>query len=183
MKSLNECLDIILRRLVDDWNNYGDDRKELNAEAIMTSFGLDPAFRKHEFFVGIIDKLVKDGYAELLVPGRQCDSKISQYQKNTIITIAGYYFILKKGGYTKEAKRKWITDIPKTYWLPIAVVAFFVGFFSDIIKERWKAKSLSPSSKSEQEIPIISDNPQTHKNLHYRLDTFYIGVDTVYTKN
>jgi hypothetical protein len=93
LKPLTECLDILLLRLVEDWNNYGENRKDLNCEEMLTTFGLEPQYRKHEFFVGLIDKLIKDGYAEL-INSRPFDSKISQYQKNTIITTEAKHQLL-----------------------------------------------------------------------------------------
>lgn len=180
MKPLAECLDILLLKMVEDWNNYGDERKDLNCEELLTTFGLEPQYRKHEFFVGLIDKLIKDCYAEL-IDSRPFDSKISKYQKNTITTITGYYFRLKQGGYTKDSKIKKIADFPKTNWLLIAVFAFVVGLFTDLAKTAISQMLLPNKQEPKQATPISEDSGLTHKNhLYYHLDTFYIGVDTFY---
>lgn len=51
---------------------------------------------KHEFFKGIIDKLVKDGFAEHLseIPK---DRNIDHFQKEVVITVTGYYHISNNG--------------------------------------------------------------------------------------
>ena len=162
LKPLPECLDILLRQLVEDWNNYGDDRKDLNSDDLLKRFGLKAPYLKHEFFVGVINHLIKDGYAAL-IESRQYNSEISNYQKNTIITITGYYLIMKEGGYTKKARTKWIMELPKRYWWVIGIIAFFVGFFADLIQDKLKQKWLSPSSKEAPMLPISADTPQTHK--------------------
>ena len=185
LKPLHKCLDIVLNRLVEDWNNYGDDRKELDSDEILTQFGLEPPYLKHEFLVGIINHLIKDGYAAL-IESRKFDSEISNYQKNTIITITGYYLIKKEGGYTRKARRKWIMDLPKVYWWVIAIITFFVGFFLDILKERWTKETLPPSSKSQQEFPTSVDSLQSHKNRHlniYLKDSLYVLTDTILPSN
>ena len=167
MKPLVECLDILLLRLIEDWNNYGDSRKELSCEEMMTTFGLEPQYKKHEFFVGLINKLIKDGYAQL-IDSRPYDSEIQQYQRNTIITITGYYFRLRDGGYTKEAKRRKILEWPKTNWHWVALIAFVVGLFTDVVKtaisqtllpDHQKSKQIltKPSNKSSDSTTIITD--------------------------
>jgi hypothetical protein len=163
LKPLHECLDIVLLRLVDDWNNYGDERKDLNCEDLMTSFGLEPQYKKHEFFIGLIDKLIKDGYAELIT-SRPFDSRINQYQKNTIITITGYYFILRDGGYTKELKKKKVKEFPNTYWYLVAAFAFIVGLFTDLAKTAISDKLHPKKTSSEQTISTVDDSSRAKKN-------------------
>lgn len=101
MQSMEFCLDAILLKLVRDWNNYGDERLELNAEDLLTSFDLPPQYRKHEFFVRLIDRLIRDGYAEI-INSRPAESKIDIYQRNIIVTIEGYFLITQEGGYTQK---------------------------------------------------------------------------------
>lgn len=102
MKPLNECLDILLTRLADNWNNYGNDRKYLSCEEMMTIFEFNPQYRKHEFFEGLIDKLMEDKYAEFIDENQRTEKdKITFYQQNTIITVLGWYFI-QNGGYVKK---------------------------------------------------------------------------------
>lgn len=102
MKPLNECLDILLKRLADNWNNYGNDRKYLSCEEMMTIFEFNPQYRKHEFFEGLIDKLREDKYAEFIDENQRSEKdKITFYQQNTIITVMGWYFI-QNGGYVQK---------------------------------------------------------------------------------
>lgn len=175
LKKLHECLDIVLRQLVIDWENYGDDRKELDNQKILTEFGLQEPWLKHEFFVGIIDRLIKDGYAAL-IKSRTSDSEISNYQKNTIITITGYYFIKKQGGYTKQARLKWITELPKRFWWVLGILAFLAGLYSDTIKTLVNPKR---TPKSEQVLPTYVDTHQNHKT---HPDSLYLLNDTIYVK-
>ena len=95
------------------------------------------------------------------------------------ITFEGRLF-WESGGYTKDLKRKKIAEFPKTYWWVIAIFGFIFGFFADVIKERLKQKTPPPSNQSQQGTQSVGYNSPTHKNLPYYLDTFYIGVDTVY---
>ena len=178
MKLLVECLDILLLRLIEDWNNYGDDRKYLDCEEMMTTFGLEPQYKKHEFFVGLINKLIKDGYAQL-INSRPYDSEIQQYQRNTIITITGYYFRLRDGGYTKEAKRKKILEWPKTNWHWVALLAFVIGLFTDVVKTAISKALLPDNQKSEQVFPtsvdIIADSTTiiTDTTVKKEIPSFY----------
>jgi hypothetical protein len=102
MKPLNECLDILLQRLADNWDNYGNDRKHLSCEEMMTLFEFTPQYRKHEFFEGLIDKLIEDKNAEFIDENQRKEKdKITFYQQNTIITVRGWFFI-DNGGYTQQ---------------------------------------------------------------------------------
>lgn len=104
MYTIEQSLDGILLKLKENWNNSGG-RKFLVCEDVLTEFGFPPDYRKHEFFIRLIDKLVNDGYAEVidLLP-LQVATKITLYQQNTIITVEGFYFI-NAGGYVAKARR------------------------------------------------------------------------------
>ncbi len=67
MKPMDFCLDLTLTRLQNNWDKPSDKKRDyLLAEELLKAFELPNYFQKHEFFKGIIDKLVKDGYAEFL---------------------------------------------------------------------------------------------------------------------
>ena len=76
-----------------DWDNYGDERVQLRCEELLTSFDLPPRYRKHEFFKRLILKLVKEGYAQNKDNREYRYEDLNDFQKNTIITVEGYYFI------------------------------------------------------------------------------------------
>lgn len=101
MKPMYECLDITLRQLVKDWDNYGDERVQLRCEELLRSFELSDRWRKHEFFKRLIKKLVTDGYAQHKDNREYNYDDLDDFQKNTIITIEGYYFITEENGYTQ----------------------------------------------------------------------------------
>lgn len=101
MKPMHECLDITLRQLVKDWDNYGDERVQLRCEELLRSFELSDRWRKHEFFKRLIKKLVTDGYAQHKDNREYNYEDLDDFQKNTIITIEGYHFITEENGYTQ----------------------------------------------------------------------------------
>jgi hypothetical protein len=102
MKTIEQCLDIILQELVKNWDKPNNQRDDLKGEEILKQFELPDAMRKHEFFKRLVDRLVKDGYAELPETGKAWYS-LDHYQEDTLITIEGYYFITKtNGGYEKK---------------------------------------------------------------------------------
>jgi len=99
MKSIEECLDIILNKLVENWNQPDGNRTYLQGEKLLQEFDLPQLLQKHEFFKRLVDRLVKDGYAELKATG-QAHFELSHYQEDTLITIEGYNFI-NQGGYSE----------------------------------------------------------------------------------
>ena len=107
MKSIEECLDIILRKLVENWDLPQEQRTSLKGEELLSEFGLSDNLKKHEFFKRLIRRLIKDDYAEPvgkeeLNPG----DDLSKYENATLITIEGLYFITKEGGYEKQKTEK-----------------------------------------------------------------------------
>ncbi len=105
MKTIEQCLDIILQELVKNWDKPNNQRDDLKGEEILKQFELPDTMRKHEFFKRLLDRLVKDGYAELPETGKAWYS-LEHYQEDTLITIEGYYFIKEQNGYSKEADQK-----------------------------------------------------------------------------
>ena len=106
MKSLEYCLDYILKELEKNWDGVAHERTYMVAETILRQFGLPENFRKHEFFIRLVQRLMEDGYAEIIDPGIIAPlTRIQYFQEKTIITIEGYFFI-KDGGYQKDKKRK-----------------------------------------------------------------------------
>ena len=85
-----------------DWDNYGDERVQLRCEELLTSFDLPPRYHKHEFFKRLILKLVKEGYAQNKDNREYRYEDLNDFQKNTIITVEGYYFITEENGYTQQ---------------------------------------------------------------------------------
>ena len=108
MRSIEECLDIILQELLKNWDKPNNERLFLESKDILTKFNLPDTMRKDEFFKRLIFRLVNDGYAEFnthLLMDR--NSHLDQFEKYPLITIEGYYFITKKnGGYAKELETK-----------------------------------------------------------------------------
>jgi len=185
MKSIEQCLDIVLEQLAENWNKPNNERTHLKGEKLLESFKLPDKMRKHEFYKRLIRKLIRDEYAETtdenIVLTQNTD--ISIYDKETIITIEGFYLITEKGGYVKEDSKKRIAEFPKTYWFIIAAIAFIVGLFTDVAKKAISQMLLPDKQKLEQAIPASEYNGQTHKNhLYHRLDTFYIVADTFFIR-
>jgi hypothetical protein len=81
------------------------------------------------------------------------------------ITFEGRLF-WENGGYTKDLKRKKVAEFPKTYWYVIAVFAFTVGLFTDVIKTAISQRLLPNNTKSKHTIPINADSAQNHKKAH-----------------
>lgn len=81
------------------------------------------------------------------------------------ITFEGRLF-WESGGYTKDLKRKKITEFPKNYWWLIAIFTFTIGLFADILKERLKQKILPKPNQQQQVSPINADSVQNHKTAH-----------------
>lgn len=79
------------------------------------------------------------------------------------ITFEGRLF-WESGGYTKDLKRKRITEFPKNYWWAIALFTFVIGLFADTAKELLKQKILQPSNQPKQESPKKADSLGNHTN-------------------
>ncbi|HVM89956.1 MAG TPA: hypothetical protein VMT76_17340, partial [Puia sp.] len=101
MKSIEECLDMILEDLVKNWDKPENKRDFLKAEDLLNRFELPDMMRKHEFFIRLVKKLIKEGYAEELVALHNPQS-LDHFQDEILITIEGYHFILS-GGYVNKA--------------------------------------------------------------------------------
>jgi hypothetical protein len=105
MKTIEQCLDIILRQLLKNWDKPNNARDNLNSKDLLSQFGLSDTMQKDEFFKRLIFRLVKDGYVEFnthLTMDR--NSPLEQFQNYPLITIEGYYFITKKdGGYENKS--------------------------------------------------------------------------------
>ncbi len=107
MKTIEECLDIILRELVKNWDKPNNEREFLSSKDILTKFDLPDTMQKAEFFKRLIFRLVNDGYAEFNTH-LQMDrnSHLNQFEDYPLITIEGHYFIKKQNGYTQEKQDK-----------------------------------------------------------------------------
>lgn len=106
MKSIEACLDMILKELVKNWERPNNERYDLNGEELLRQFGLPSLMQKHEFFNRLIYRLIEDGYAEKLKNyNNHPMSELAENEKFTIITIEGYYFI-NGGGYSVELRKK-----------------------------------------------------------------------------
>jgi hypothetical protein len=131
----------------------------------------------------MIRKLLDDNYA-MIYYGYPIGADGKEDESNSQLTYVGITFngrlFFENGGYKKDLIRKRILEFPKTYWWVIAIFGFTIGFFADVIKERLKQKKQPLPSQSQQDTQSVGYNLQTHKSLPYYLDTFYIGVDTVY---
>src|SRR5580692_4179912 len=103
MKSIEECLDIILEQLVKDWDRPDGGRSFLKAEELLRQFDLPSTMQKHEFFKRLILRLIDDGNAETTT-GQVLNKSLEMvyFQEYVLITIEGYYFITEKNGYTKQ---------------------------------------------------------------------------------
>ena len=93
MKPIEYCLDVILTQLEANW--LFEKRPKLNRVELLNKFELP---NRDEYFKGLIDKLVEEGYVELL---DDHFDDADYYKARSIITVTGYYFI-KDGGYTKK---------------------------------------------------------------------------------
>jgi len=107
MKTIEQCLDIILKKLIENWNLPEEKRISLKGEEILAEFNLPEFMQKHEFFKRLILRLIKDNYAEPV--GKETlerGDELSKFENATLITIEGYYFITEKNGYEGELKRQ-----------------------------------------------------------------------------
>jgi len=101
MQPIEYCLDTILIQLEKNWDNFNQ-RTFLNCESILTQVGFKNEYKKHEFFEGLIDKLIEDKNVEFIDTNQSNEKlKITYYQQNTIITVRGYYLI-HNGGYKQQ---------------------------------------------------------------------------------
>lgn len=130
MASMEECLDITLTALKENWNKQNNDRVFLKRTTLLEQFGLPEMYRKDEFFNRVIEKLVKDGYAEIKQDDYNAPyTKPDIYEQRTLITIEGYFFI-NKGGYIQQEKDK---NLGKNVnWINIGVIIFasvFAGIY------------------------------------------------------
>ena len=112
MKKIEQCLDIILQELVKNWDKPNNEKDSLKRTTILKQFDLKDYMQKDEFFKRLIDRLVKDGYAEILETGKPFYSP-DHYEEDTLITIEGYYFIKEQNGYTEELERKVQSEITR----------------------------------------------------------------------
>ena len=108
MKSIEECLDIILTHLSKNWDVPGAaDRVFMDNQAIMREFDLPGQYLKHEFFKRLIDKLVKDDNAEFIAVNNGFPShEVRYYEQNIVITVEGFLFLKNEGGYTKKKENE-----------------------------------------------------------------------------
>ncbi|HLY70028.1 MAG TPA: hypothetical protein VKR53_09875 [Puia sp.] len=111
MKSIEECLDMILHDLVQNWDLPDAKREWLKGEDLLKRFELPDNMHKHEFFKRLIRRLIKDDFAETN-GGRKLEQgdDINVYEQATLITIEGYYFIIEQNGYTQREEKR-LTDI------------------------------------------------------------------------
>src|SRR5580700_4358966 len=100
MKSIEECLDIILDELIKGWNKPNNERSTLKAEELLKQFNLPSTMQKHEFFKRLIFRLIADGNAET-TDGSQLNKnhELRYFEEYILVTIEGYYFRTEKGGY------------------------------------------------------------------------------------
>src|SRR3977135_290263 len=98
MKPIEYCLDKVLQELKKSWDEHS--RPPLNSTNLLQEFEVPQ--ERHEFFKGIINKLVDDGNADFLDEIKdQKAASLETYEQRTIITASGYYCIKVHGGYTE----------------------------------------------------------------------------------
>jgi hypothetical protein len=100
MKSIEYCLDVVLRKLRDNWDK--NPLPPLEADNILEEFELSK--ERHEFYRSLINMLIDDGYADFLYSPPLKDRRdldMGFYQTKPILTARGYYFI-DQGGYTQK---------------------------------------------------------------------------------
>jgi hypothetical protein len=123
--------------------------------------GTDPELER------MILKLREDKYLQMypdyprLPDGKQDISK--PMYTYCSITFEGRLF-WESGGYAKDLRRKKIMEFPQTYWWAVAIFAFLVGFFSDILKDLVKQKISPDTSLSQPKSPTSIDSLLNHKN-------------------
>lgn len=100
MRSIEYCLDELLKTLYQNWES--PTRLHLDVKKFLTE--MDCPIR-HEFFVSLVDKLIKDGYAKIS-PTDEKLNEIDLYQQRTIITIEGYYFVKENRSFVIEKKQR-----------------------------------------------------------------------------
>lgn len=122
----------------------------------------------------ILNKLKTDGYLHMYPQYRFLPDGKKDIGKGLFthwnLTFEGRLF-WESGGYKKEAFWKNISEIPKNYWWLIGIIAFAVGFWSDIFKDRLKQEKQPCSQEQEQEPPIIADSQRNRKKIDFVLDT------------
>lgn len=98
MESIEYCLDVLLKRLDQNWKP--SERDHLNVNEFLTEMGYPI---RHEYFISLIDKLISDGYTKLS-PTDETLNEIDLYQKRTIITIEGHYFVKENRSFVVEKR-------------------------------------------------------------------------------
>jgi hypothetical protein len=99
-KPIEYCLDEILKQLE---INYGmNPRPSLDSKALLKQF--DVPQERHEFFKGLINILIDDGYVDFLdeIKDRKAASLLT-YQERPILLPRGFY-LLQANGYTQQTK-------------------------------------------------------------------------------
>ncbi|MDP4265736.1 MAG: hypothetical protein Q8941_24670 [Bacteroidota bacterium] len=119
-------------------------------------------FEHKDEFDQILRKLEKDKYVDYINITSMGDwMKVYAY----FISFDGKLF-KEKGGYAYERRRKWYVEFPKNNWLLIAIVAYFIGVFSDIAKEALKRKILPASSQQEQQFQPKKYKEDSVRQIH-----------------
>ncbi len=98
MEQIDYCLDRILQELRKNWNDSS--RPPLKAEELLREFKAPEG--RHEFFKGLIEKLHKDGFIRFLNPYSTMETEMDYYQRETILSVEGYYLI-ENGGYRQKS--------------------------------------------------------------------------------
>jgi hypothetical protein len=142
-KSMEYCLDRVLNSMYHSWKPDGT-RAFLNVEELLSEFGLP---KRHEYFIALVDKLVKDGNAMLTDRDQGDYTLIDYYARRSLITIDGHLFVEK--GRTYQAQRKWSRF--KSFckdWLPLIFTVITITW--TISWAVWIARKSDAAIKSAQ---------------------------------
>ena len=137
MKPIYECCDIMLSHLE---KNYGiDPIPNLDIIDLLKKF--DVPSGRHEFFKGILNILIDDGYADFLdyVIDRK-QQKLEVYKNRVLITPKGFQFI-QDGGYTTRHEREISQRKNRNLKDVLLIIAAFgaaIGAISLVIWEMYK---------------------------------------------
>ena len=109
----------------------------------------------------ILKKLIKDTYLrveldEAIIPPHRLKD-IEYY----ILTFEGVIF-LNNGGYVSQERKRNITEFPKNYWWVIAIFTFFLGLFSDVVKEVINKRVLPSAGQLKVSTSKGNDSTKTH---------------------
>lgn len=157
-----EQIDAVLKHLY----KFKDGVRSLHIDSILENKGLLAICGTKIEIERMIGKLKDDKYVHVYLgypikPDGKNDMSKGLFNYCGI-TFEGRLF-WENGGYTKDLKRKNITEFPKNYWWAIAIFTFIIGLFADPLKELLKQKILQQSTQQAPTPPINVDTMRNHK--------------------